>query len=89
MDNNIHRKKNHNNRIGKSTDNIRFGKRVYEGEEENVVPEIRVIHKRESAAAQQKHVIGDNQRKRPKKKVQITEEQKSRKKKRHKRRLMI
>lgn len=89
MDNNIHRKKNHNNRIGKSTDNIRFGKRVYEGEEENVVPEIRVIHKRESAAAQQKHVIGDNQRKRPKKKVQITEEQKSRKKKRHKRRLMF
>lgn len=71
MDNNIHRKKNHNNRIGKSTDNIRFGKRVYEDEEEKVVPEIRVRQKRESAVAQKKSVIGDNQRKRLKKKDKL------------------
>lgn len=89
MDNNIHRKKNHNNRIGKSTDNIRFGKRVYEDEEEKVVPEIRVRQKGESAVAQKKSVIGDNQRKRLKKKGQITEEQRLKKRKRRKRRLLF
>lgn len=91
MDNNTHRK---NNKILRSTPNIRNGKRVYESVDdeednfENIKPKRKKTH-----ASEVDIEDGRGERrthgKKTKKKKQLTEEQKIKKKKRRKRRIIL
>ncbi|MCR5145786.1 MAG: transglycosylase domain-containing protein [Clostridia bacterium] len=83
---NIHKRKNQNNRIRKSTDNIRFGKRVYEDEDvDEIVPKTKTRQQKESSSKKEKSVLTG----RKKGKAKLTEEQKAKKKKRFKIKLII
>ena len=75
---NIHKKNNQNNRIRKSTENIRFGKRVYE-DEEDIVSEGKKRQQKEKSVSPRKK----------KAKAKLTEEQKLKRKKRRKIKLII
>ena len=89
LDNNIHRRKKQNSQTRKSTENIRFGRRVYEDDDENnITSNVRIKKTRDEGIAQDGR-SRDSGRKKSAKKVQLTEEQKAKKRRRIKRRFIF
>ena len=92
MDNNIHKKKN---QIGRSTPNIRNGKRVYESydnDDDNKTSTVKNRSPKKNIVIQTKEVLSSQKVKSnnmPKRKRPKTDEEKLKKKKRRKRRLIF
>lgn len=82
MNNNVHRKNNRRNKARKSTENIRFGKRVYEDDEDDITSDI------ENIKSKNDRIVQNGSRKRNKKK-QLTEDQKLKKRKKLKRSFIL
>lgn len=82
MNNNVHRKNNRRNKARKSTENIRFGKRVYEDDEDDITSDI------ENKKSKNDRIVQNGSRKRNKKK-QLTEDQKLKKRKKLKRSFIL